>query len=72
MRSPSDTKHHVHHTPPDTKHHDARTARCVQEHMLFMGSTKYPSENEYDDFITKHGGSANAYTELVGAEGCGS
>lgn len=35
------------------------------EHMLFMGSKKYPDENDYDDFITKHGGSSNAYTELV-------
>ncbi|MEW5302568.1 MAG: hypothetical protein WDW38_002287 [Sanguina aurantia] len=34
------------------------------EHMLFMGSTKYPSENDYDDFLTKHGGSSNAFTEL--------
>jgi nardilysin len=34
------------------------------EHMLFMGSTKYPDENEYDDFIQKHGGSSNAFTEL--------
>ncbi|KAG5181380.1 Metalloenzyme, LuxS/M16 peptidase-like protein [Tribonema minus] len=33
------------------------------EHMLFMGSKKYPGENEYDAFISKHGGSANAYTE---------
>ncbi|CAM9583212.1 unnamed protein product, partial [Phaeothamnion confervicola] len=34
------------------------------EHMLFMGSKKYPSENEYDTFISKHGGSSNAMTEL--------
>lgn len=33
--------------------------------MLFMGSAKYPDENEYDDFLTKHGGSSNAFTELV-------
>jgi len=35
------------------------------EHMLFMGSAKYPDENEYDDYLTKHGGSSNAFTELV-------
>ena len=29
-----------------------------------MGSTKYPDENEYDSFLTQHGGSANAFTEL--------
>lgn len=35
------------------------------EHMLFMGSEKYPDENEYDSFLTKNGGSSNAFTELV-------
>ncbi|KAL0048825.1 hypothetical protein WJX82_000128 [Trebouxia sp. C0006] len=34
------------------------------EHMLFMGSKKYPDENEYDSYLTKHGGSSNAFTEL--------
>ena len=33
------------------------------EHMLFMGSTKYPDENEYDSFISQRGGSSNAFTE---------
>lgn len=32
------------------------------EHMLFMGSKKYPSENELMKFIFGHGGSTNAYT----------
>lgn len=40
------------------------------EHMLFMGSAKYPNENEYDDYLTKHGGSSNAFTELVRTELC--
>ena len=35
------------------------------EHMLFMGSKKYPDENEYNSYLTKHGGSSNAFTELV-------
>lgn len=35
------------------------------EHMLFMGSQKFPDENEYDAYLTNNGGSANAYTELV-------
>ncbi len=35
------------------------------EHMLFMGSEKYPDENEYDAFLTAHGGSSNAMTEAV-------
>ncbi|XP_015592336.1 nardilysin isoform X2 [Cephus cinctus] len=33
------------------------------EHMVFMGSTKYPQENDFDAFITKRGGSDNAATE---------
>ncbi|KAH6782051.1 Insulinase family protein [Perilla frutescens var. frutescens] len=36
---------------------------CKQEHMLFMGSTDFPDENEYDSYLSKHGGSSNAYTE---------
>ena len=27
-----------------------------------MGSKKYPKENEFDSFITSHGGFNNAYT----------
>ena len=33
------------------------------EHLLFMGSKKYPEENSYDAYMSKHGGSDNAYTE---------
>ncbi|XP_015122355.1 nardilysin-like [Diachasma alloeum] len=33
------------------------------EHMVFMGSKKYPLENDFDAFITKRGGSDNASTE---------
>ena len=32
------------------------------EHMLFMGTSKFPKENEYSDFISKNQGSENAYT----------
>ncbi|KAK2722863.1 hypothetical protein QYM36_003159 [Artemia franciscana] len=32
------------------------------EHMVFMGSEKYKSENEFDDFVTTHGGNSNAHT----------
>ncbi|KAF3496011.1 hypothetical protein DY000_02052012 [Brassica cretica] len=34
------------------------------EHMLFMGSSEFPDENEYDSYLSKHGGSSNAYTEM--------
>lgn len=33
------------------------------EHMLFMGSDKYPTENELDAFLSHNGGSSNAYTQ---------
>jgi insulysin len=32
------------------------------EHMLFLGTEKYPTAGEYQDFISHHGGSHNAYT----------
>ncbi len=35
------------------------------EHMLFMGTEKYPSENEYSEYITNNGGYNNAYTSLT-------
>ena len=34
------------------------------EHMLFMGSEKYPDESYYSTFIGANGGSDNAYTDL--------
>ncbi|KAL0389128.1 UNVERIFIED_CONTAM: Nardilysin-like [Sesamum calycinum] len=37
--------------------------KAPPEHMLFMGSTDFPDENEYDSYLSKHGGSSNAYTE---------
>ncbi len=33
------------------------------EHLLFMGSEKYPSVDHYSDFICQNGGSYNAFTE---------
>ena len=35
------------------------------EHMLFMGTEKYPSENEYSEYITNNGGMNNAYTSMT-------
>uniref|UniRef100_A0A3B3I270 Insulin-degrading enzyme n=1 Tax=Oryzias latipes TaxID=8090 RepID=A0A3B3I270_ORYLA len=32
------------------------------EHMLFLGTEKYPKENEYSQFLSQHGGSDNAFT----------
>ena len=32
------------------------------EHLLFMGTKKYPVENEYSSYLSAHGGYSNAYT----------
>ena len=34
------------------------------EHMIFMGSDKYPEESSYSDHMGEHGGYCNAYTEF--------
>jgi secreted Zn-dependent insulinase-like peptidase len=34
------------------------------EHMVFMGSSKYPKENEFDQFIKNRNGFDNAMTEV--------
>ncbi len=35
------------------------------EHMLFLGTKKYPDPNSYSQFISQHGGYTNAYTTLM-------
>ncbi|KAI9827721.1 MAG: Insulinase (Peptidase M16) [Thelocarpon impressellum] len=32
------------------------------EHLLFMGTEKYPKENAYSQYLTSHSGYSNAYT----------
>ncbi|RTE86439.1 MULTISPECIES: insulinase family protein [Gammaproteobacteria] len=32
------------------------------EHMLFLGTEKYPDPDEYSEFMSRHGGTHNAYT----------
>ncbi|CEM19450.1 unnamed protein product [Vitrella brassicaformis CCMP3155] len=32
------------------------------EHMLFLGTQKYPDETEYSQYLQKHGGDSNAFT----------
>jgi insulysin len=32
------------------------------EHLLFMGTEKYPEENAYSQYLTRHGGYSNAFT----------
>ena len=35
------------------------------EHMLFLGTDKYPDAAEYERYITEHGGTHNAYTSFA-------
>lgn len=32
------------------------------EHMLFMGTEKFPDEDGYNKYLTENGGSSNAFT----------
>jgi insulysin len=34
------------------------------EHMLFMGTAKYPSENDFMEFLNQNSGHSNAFTDL--------
>ena len=33
------------------------------EHMVFMGSKEFPTESEYDAYLSRHGGASNAWTD---------
>lgn len=33
------------------------------EHMVFMGSEKYPDENEFENYLSRHGGGSNGSTD---------
>lgn len=33
------------------------------EHMSFLGTKKYPGEEEFSSFLSAHGGASNAYTD---------
>ena len=41
---------------------DAQGIAHFLEHMLFMGSKKFPEPNEYMQFIQENGGDTNAFT----------
>ena len=34
------------------------------EHMVFLGTEKYPEENDFETFLGRNGGSSNAYTDM--------
>ena len=43
--------------------HDYQGLAHFLEHMLFLGSKKYPGENSFEKFLNENGGSSNAYTD---------
>ena len=43
---------------------DAHGLAHFLEHMLFLGSEKYPQENYYEINLKKYGGSSNAFTAM--------
>src|SRR5690606_13492005 len=42
--------------------HHAQGLAHFLEHMLFLGTEKYPDANSYQSFISAHGGNHNAWT----------
>ncbi|WP_144392040.1 insulinase family protein [Pleionea sediminis] len=47
--------------------HDPMTQQGMAhylEHMLFLGTERFPDPKSYNEFMTKNGGSSNAYTWL--------
>lgn len=36
---------------------------CCHVTVVFMGSEKYPEENDFDDYVSGHGGHTNAWTD---------
>jgi len=50
-----------HNHDPDSKEMVKGLAHFL-EHMLFMGTEKYPNEAEYNEYINENGGHSNAFT----------
>ncbi|KAI8967298.1 Metalloenzyme, LuxS/M16 peptidase-like protein [Mycotypha africana] len=42
--------------------HDLQGLAHFCEHLLFMGTEKYPKENDYNQFLAEHSGFSNAFT----------
>ncbi|OMJ90452.1 hypothetical protein SteCoe_7150 [Stentor coeruleus] len=43
-------------------HEDIHGLAHFLEHMLFLGTSKYPIENHYKSYLKSHGGQSNAFT----------
>lgn len=41
---------------------DRKGLAHFHEHMLFLGTEKYPGESDYESYLTENGGTSNAYT----------
>ena len=50
--------HVGHYSDPD----DVPGLAHFNEHMLFLGNSKYPEEGQLEAFLSAHGGASNAYT----------
>jgi insulysin len=50
--------------PDDSSHHGEKFNGLAHfcEHMLFLGTKKYPNENYYQKFLEDNGGDSNAAT----------
>jgi secreted Zn-dependent insulinase-like peptidase len=42
-----------------------KCADAFSEHLLFMGTKTYPSENEYSQYLSAHNGHSNAWTAMT-------
>lgn len=51
-------------SPNEIKYEKINGLAHFLEHMLFMGSRKYPDETIYSKMISKYGGVSNAYTDM--------
>ena len=50
--------------PDDPNHHGKKFNGLAHfcEHMLFLGTKKYPDQNQYQKFLEENGGDSNAAT----------
>ncbi|KAH8549377.1 Metalloenzyme, LuxS/M16 peptidase-like protein [Umbelopsis sp. PMI_123] len=44
--------------------HDLQGLAHFCEHLLFMGTEKYPKENDYNQYLAEHSGHSNAFTGM--------
>ncbi|PVZ99664.1 hypothetical protein BB558_004307 [Smittium angustum] len=47
----------------DPKEYNGLAHFC--EHLLFMGTEKYPKENDYSEYLSTNGGYSNAFTDTL-------